>query len=106
MYYEKLLLKSGSDYKNYSEIRIKQGSDVTSSEYGNVTLEDNAETGKEYSYLVNKKYGVTLIKHDITKDIEPLPELVTHVSHYNDLMHEAMKKTVCKIEVPFDTRFS
>ena len=47
-----------------------------------------------------------MIKHDITKDIEPIPELVKHVDHYNALMHEAMKKTVCKIMTPFDTRFS
>jgi hypothetical protein len=47
------MVKSGSDYKNYSEIRVVQGSDVLSQKYDNTELEDDAVTGQEYSYLVN-----------------------------------------------------
>lgn len=103
---EKLILKSGSDYKNFSEIRIEENSEkCLTVKHDNPDIEDNAVTGREYTYAVSKKYSVTLVKHDITRDIVPIPELVKHVEHYNQLMHEAMKKVVCKIETPFDTTF-
>ena len=99
------ILKSGSDYKSYSEIDIIQGVDNSSKTFDNLKIVDNAEVGKTYSYLTNN-YSLTLAKHEITKDIEPLPDLVLHVQHYNQLMNEAMKKTVCKILVPCDTTFT
>ena len=102
------MLKSGSDYKNYSEIHITEfpsDQKPDPENFTNKTLEDDAVTGTQYTYLVNDKYDVKLIKRDITKQIEPIPALVEHVNHYNDLMHEAMKQIVCKIDVPFDTTF-
>lgn len=51
----------------------------------NPTLDDSTvETGKKYFYELSDKYSVTLIKHDITKKIEPHPEVAAIVKFYED----------------------
>lgn len=51
----------------------------------NPKLDDSTvETGKEYHYEVSDKYQVTLKKYDITRKIEPHPEVAEIVKFYDD----------------------
>ena len=102
-----LMLKSGSDYMNYSELTITPLSGEVPEECTNPTLfDDTSESGKVYNYFVKGKYTATLIKHDITRDIPPHPEALKHVLYYENLMNKVMKKHVCYTESELDTRFS
>ena len=108
-------MKSGSDYKNFSEIDITLKEGINREDYPNPKIdEDNCETDTAYEYGVRGRFEVTVHKRDITTDIQPYPKLVQMVSKYDDLMQEAMKrvslkiltKVICKCEVELDTKFS
>ena len=91
----------------YSELTIKPLSGDVPEECTNPTLfDDTSEAEKEYHYFVKGKYTATLVKHNITRDIQPHPETLKHVQYYENLMNKVMKKHVCLMDVELDTRFS
>ena len=92
-----LMLKSGTDFKNYSEIDIVYNPDaeakLNEADYEPLDLDDkNVVTDKPYKFCMKDKFEVTLYKRDITRDIEPMPSLVEVVDFYGEKMKEAMKR--------------
>ena len=77
----RLLLKSGSDYKNLSILDITEAkSEEEKLQSKNHHLEDeNVITDKEYTYTVSNKYIVKLTKKDVTSDIEPNDKVLAMV---------------------------
>ena len=96
IYNKTLFLKSGTDFKNFSEIDItydpQNKGKLNEDDYEPLDLDNtNVVTDKEYKFAIKDKYEVVLRKRDITRDIEPLPELVDVVAQYGDKIKEAMK---------------
>lgn len=88
-------MKSGSDYKNFTEIDLKV---IESDEKENISFtnddlnDDNVVTGKEYTYNIRDKFKASIKKRDITRDIVPVASIQKHVDFYDEKMHEAMKR--------------
>jgi 5'-nucleotidase len=73
---------------------------------------EQVETGKPYKYHLRDDLVVTLIKHDVTTDIEPDPEIQKHIQDYDLKLQEKMKtvdsanKKLFKILAPINLTFS
>ena len=87
----RLILKSGSDYKNLSVMDITEAQNEEEKlESENLLLEDETvETDKEYLYTVSNKYIVRLTKKDITFDVEPNDKVQAMVEKCDRQMQKA-----------------
>lgn len=88
-------MKSGSDYKNFTEIDIEviDQEDKENLNFENKLLnDDNVKSNQPYTYNLRDKFKATIHKRDITLDIEPIPEIEKHVAFYDGKMNDAMKR--------------
>lgn len=116
--WDNLLLKSGSNYRCLSEIKIEQQNDhhyvkKTKKSNGEVT-DETVETDKIYTYLTpnlnqdesHGQYKIQICKRDITAEVPPIPELEELVRSYDGKLNEEMKVIICKSMKSINVNFS
>ena len=87
-------MKSGTDFQNVSEIvveRLPVEQIEQLAESPHLIYHEQVETGKPYSYRLRDDLLITIIKHDVTTDIEPNAEVRKHIEEYDQKLQEKMK---------------
>lgn len=90
-----LYVKSGTDFQNLSEIIVKRVSkeEQTAAIKGpEIVLHDAIVTGAEYNYPLGDTLLLTVIKHDITRDVKPDHKIEMVVHEFDHKLQEKMRK--------------
>jgi 5'-nucleotidase len=105
---DNLFIKSSSDFKGLSLIRIEERllTEEEKTKVPTVVINDkNVVTYQEYFYQVKQRFAVSIKKYDIVKSIVPDPEVVAHIEDcYKDLDRE-LSHIVCHLDADLDTTF-
>lgn len=94
-----LYVKSGTDFQNLSEIIVRKSSpqeDLIESDYK--VDADKVVTGQAYHYKLKQDLAVTVIKHDITREVIPNEVVQKHVESYDEKLAEKMKKVMVNLQ--------
>ena len=116
--YDQIVMKSGCDYRCFTEIKLEQQDDAVyqkkvKKNTTEVITDANVQADHEYNYTIpikssnnNGQYEVKMYRRNITEAVEPDIELQAFVKSYDDKWNEKMLKTNCLLESPLDVRFS
>lgn len=107
---DNLIVKSGANYMNLSEIKVKiidNAKSVREELHPNNTPvnDDNAISDKYYNFVVKDKFFYQVMKKDVTEEIPQNKELLAHVESYYVEFDKIMLKEVLVTEVEVDFKF-
>jgi len=107
---DNLIVKSGANYMNLSEIKVKilkDAKDVKEELHPDNTPvnDENAISDKYYNFVVKDKFFYQVMKKDITDKIPQNKELLEHVESYYLEFDKIMLKEVLVTEVEVDFKF-
>lgn len=87
---EMMVVKSGTNYKNFSEIDLFLDEKASGNSYEPLN-DSNIETDKLYEYKL-ARYRATLYRRDITVDLPVDEEIRQHVQVYEEKMNKEMER--------------
>ena len=104
-------MKSGVDYKNFSFITVSNRDSLTEEEQTQVPSEavndSCVQTGQTYSYQIkDNQYVVNIVKHDVTKAIEPDEVIHKEVQDHYQEFDKKMQLINSKFDCEIDSLFS
>jgi len=107
---DNLIVKSGANYMNLSEIKVKvidNASSVTEELHPDNTAvnDDNAISDKYYNFVVKDKFHYQVMKKDVTAKIPQNKELLAHVESYYTELDKVMQRNVLVTETQIDFKF-
>jgi len=101
-----IALKSGSDYKNLSEIDIIPCSEEELPQPPEEDLTDeNVSADTPYEYPLSGKYKAIITKRDITQDVEPLDSVMQMVEAYDQQLKRSFDRPLLIIDTDHDLTF-
>lgn len=87
-----MIVKSGTDFKNLSEILLTRSKPDSTDKLPDILNDEDIIAGKHYIYPLRDGLCVRVIKHDITKDDLPDPDTEKHVKQCDEKLSKMMKR--------------
>ena len=105
-YKDCIVVKSGTDFMNISEINLEKwdGSEVVEQKVH--INDDNVVSDEIYSYVIKKKWKVEVVKRDVVRSIEPDQQMLAHNLKYEEKMREQMKVPLFYCDTALETKFA